>query len=86
MREKVLSFERIRVNNHGKSFPFLAKRQVWHTVKKWLAKKKPFRIIIDYDPEWSTLIYFRDSTFEEETMLESIRPPREYMDKVKGNE
>lgn len=43
---------------------------------RWVQSKKKFRVIIDYDPEWTMLFRFRRMTLEESEAIEKIKPAK----------
>lgn len=50
---------------------------------RWVASKKRFRVIIDYDPEWSMIVNIRPSTYDESVMLDAARPDEAIMKNLK---
>lgn len=69
---------RIRINHVLGSHWTLSMMEVFsYHFARWIACKKKFRVIIDFDPEWTMLIHFRLSTKEESAMLNSLNPNKD---------
>lgn len=49
---------------------------------RWGASKKRFRVIIDYDPEWSMKVTFRRMTQAEAELMKAHRPTKDELDKI----
>lgn len=49
---------------------------------RWAASKKNFRVIIDYDPEWSMKVTFRRMTQAEAELMKAHRPTKDELDKI----
>ena len=49
---------------------------------RWVASKKRFRVIIDYDPEWSMKVTFRRMTQAEAELMKAHRPTNDELDKI----
>lgn len=49
---------------------------------RWVASKKRFRVIIDYDPERSMKVTFRRMTQAEAELMKAHRPTKDELDKI----
>ena len=45
-------------------------------------QQKRFRVIIDYDPEWSMKVTFRRMTQAEAELMKAYRPTKDELDKI----
>ena len=78
--------KRIRINHQGKGLPqtSIALGTIFNEIYKWANKGKPFHVDIDYDPEWTLLINFREPKKEETEKLDRLRPTKEEMEKFRA--
>ena len=74
---------RMRCNHKGWPIGPLALRKILEELERWQKSKKKFRVIIDYDPEWSMIVNIRPSTYDESVMLDVARPDEAIMKNLK---
>lgn len=70
---------RMRCNHKGWPIGQLALRKILEELERWRKSNKKFRVIIDYDPEWSMIVNIRPSTYDESVMLDAARPDEAIM-------
>ena len=74
---------RMRCNHKGWPIGPLALRKILEELERWRKSNKKFRVIIDYDPEWSMIVNIRPSTYDESVMLDAARPDEAIMKNLK---
>ena len=74
---------RMRCNHKGWPIGPLALRKILEELERWRKRNKKFRVIIDYDPEWSMIVNIRPSTYDESVMLDAARPDEAIMKNLK---
>ena len=77
---------RIRVNHRGRGLQeaSVAVGAFFDEMHKWASQGKAFHVDIDYDPEWTLLINFREPEREETETLNSLRPTKEEMEEFRA--
>lgn len=66
--------EQLRVNHRGNDGWLYALAEFVDGMKRWAAKKKKFRVTLDYDPEWTLLIRFRLMDEKESAEMDALNP------------
>ena len=74
---------RMRCNHKGWPIGPLALRKILEDWSGGGRVIKKFRVIIDYDPEWSMIVNIRPSTYDESVMLDAARPDEAIMKNLK---
>lgn len=71
-----------KINHKGEDKWLIPLAGFVNKFSRWVASKKKFRVIIDYDPEWSMKVTFRRMTQAEAEEVDRCRLTKDELDKI----